>query len=133
MQQHFSLNRWLLILPIVFISLIFSLPAQAASCKGKSRSSCNANNSCTWVGAYKRSDGVKVSGHCRALPGKGVAKSSRDKAKAKNNKNSSSKNKSGKKDSTKKKKDKKSKKKKDKKKDTKKNKKKDNKKKNKKN
>lgn len=54
----------------IFISMMFSFSAQAASCKGKSESACSADNNCTWVSAYKRKDGAKVSGHCRVKSGK---------------------------------------------------------------
>lgn len=55
---------------------MFSFSAQAASCKGKSQSSCSADKSCSWVSAYKRKDGVKVSGHCRATAGNASSKKS---------------------------------------------------------
>ena len=78
--------------PAIVIAAIFAmtfgLQAQAASCKGKSKSSCSSAANCSWVNGYKRSDGVKVSGHCRAKAGKGVTKSAfgkktADKAKSK--------------------------------------------------
>mgnify|MGYP001384178017 CR=1 FL=1 len=39
--------------------------ATAATCKGMSKSDCSAQSSCTWVGGYERTDGVKVNGYCR--------------------------------------------------------------------
>jgi hypothetical protein len=43
----------------------------AAECKGMEKSACERNEAqCSWVDGYTRSDGVKVSGHCRKKPGK---------------------------------------------------------------
>ena len=55
---------------IITVAMMFSFSANAASCKGISKSSCSANSSCNWVEGYKRKDGIKVSGHCRAASGK---------------------------------------------------------------
>ncbi len=81
------INTVSMMIAVVF-ALGFSLQAQAANCKGKSQSSCAASASCTWVKGYKRSDGVKVSGHCRNKSGKASAfgKQSADKAKTKKDK-----------------------------------------------
>ena len=54
--------------------------ASAAECKGLSKNVCEANDDCSWVGGYSRSDGAKVKGHCRAIPGKAKASSAREKA-----------------------------------------------------
>ena len=85
----------------LFFLLMFGSSAYAASCKGKSHSSCSASKNCTWVNAYKRSDGVKVSSHCRAVSGKGASKDSKAKSTSKSNKKKSDKAKS-KKDKSKK-------------------------------
>ena len=50
--------------------LIFGTNANAASCKGKAKSTCSTATDCYWVDGYKRKDGVKVSSHCRAKAGK---------------------------------------------------------------
>jgi hypothetical protein len=43
----------------------------AVECKGMEKSACERNEAqCSWVDGYTRSDGVKVSGHCRKKPGK---------------------------------------------------------------
>lgn len=55
-------------------------PAAAQSvCKGLSKSACERNDSCSHVGAFTRSDGVKVKAFCRAKPGKSAAKSTKKK------------------------------------------------------
>ena len=70
--------------------LIFGTNANAASCRGKTRSACSTASDCYWVGGYKRKDGVKVSSHCRAKAGKSEsmkkATSSSAKKKKKNEK-----------------------------------------------
>lgn len=43
--------------------------ALASSCKGMEKSKCESTESCYWVDAYQRKDGVEVSGHCRGKPG----------------------------------------------------------------
>jgi hypothetical protein len=43
--------------------------AFAASCKGMEKAKCETTDGCYWVDAYKRKDGVDVSGHCRGKPG----------------------------------------------------------------
>ena len=76
-----AISRHILALVLtVFISTLFSFSANAASCKGKSQSSCSANNDCSWVSSYKRKDGTKVSSHCRANAGKGSANKSKEKS-----------------------------------------------------
>lgn len=81
----------------IFIAMMFSFSAQAASCKGKSQSSCSADKSCSWVNGYKRKDDVKVSGHCRAMAGNTSSK----KSSKINKKQSSTEKKSNQKKSTK--------------------------------
>ncbi|WP_296899110.1 hypothetical protein [Thiohalocapsa sp.] len=45
--------------------------ASAADCKGMEKQACEKNEAqCSWVDGYTRSDGVKVSGHCRKKPSK---------------------------------------------------------------
>ncbi len=99
--------------PAIVIAAIFAmtlgLQAQAASCKGKSKSSCSSASNCSWVNGYKRSDGVKVSGHCRAKAGKGATKSAfgkktadKTKSKAASKKDKLKKDKKSKKDKLKK-------------------------------
>lgn len=45
--------------------------AMAVECKGMEKQACEKNEAqCTWVDPYTRSDGVKVSGHCRKKPSK---------------------------------------------------------------
>ena len=89
---------------------MLSFSAQAASCKGKSQSSCSADKSCSWVSAYKRKDGVKVSGHCRATAGNASSKKSTKSTKKKSSTDKKSKQKKSTKDTGKKSKDKKDKK-----------------------
>lgn len=43
----------------------------AADCKGKSKSACSSNDSCSWVNSYKTKKGNSVKAFCRAKPGKG--------------------------------------------------------------
>ena len=70
MKRKPSVQRGITFFIAALFAVMFSFSANAASCKGKSRSSCSANSDCSWVDGYKRKDGVKVSGHCRAKPGK---------------------------------------------------------------
>ena len=65
----------------VAVALAVGGSAQAESaCKGLSKSQCGAG--CTWVDSYKTKTGSKVSGYCRAKPGKaaGAAKQKATKA-----------------------------------------------------
>ncbi len=94
----------------IFITMMFSFSAQAASCKGKSHSSCSADKNCSWVNAYKRKDGVKVSGHCRVKAGNASSKKSSKSTKKQSNTDKKSKQKKSTKDVDKKSKDKKAKK-----------------------
>jgi len=82
----------------IFIAMMFSFSAQAASCKGKSESSCSAASDCSWVSAYKRKDGVKVSGHCRTKAGETSTKKSTTKTDKQSSKETKSKDKKVKKD-----------------------------------
>ncbi|SNZ19780.1 hypothetical protein [Cohaesibacter gelatinilyticus] len=43
--------------------------AEAAECKGKSKSACGSDNSCTYVNSYKTKTGKKVDGYCRKKGG----------------------------------------------------------------
>ncbi len=75
MRMQSILFRAPAIVIAAIFAMTFGMQAQAASCKGKSKSSCSSAANCSWVNGYKRSDGVKVSGHCRAKAGKGATKS----------------------------------------------------------
>ncbi len=111
MRMQSILFRAPAIVIAAIFAMTFGMQAQAASCKGKSKSSCSSASNCSWVNGYKRSDGVKVSGHCRAKAGKGATKSAFGKKtadKAKSKKDKLKKDKKSKKDKLKK--DKKSKK-----------------------
>ncbi len=44
--------------------------AETTGCKGLDQAQCGGNNACSWVDAYKRSDGREVNGYCRAKPAK---------------------------------------------------------------
>lgn len=55
----------------------------ASACKGLSESACDKSKSCYWISSYKRSDGRKVSAHCRTKPSSSIknsAKSTKQKA-----------------------------------------------------
>ena len=84
-----------LVLP-VFVAMMFNFSADAASCKGKSESSCSADKNCSWVSGYKRKDGVKVSGHCRAASGKANKEQTQNKSKNKKSETKAQKDKSSK-------------------------------------
>ena len=71
------------ILLAIFVSTMFSFSANAASCKGMSKSACSSSSSCNWVDGYKRKDGVKVSSHCRAASGKAKKETKKKETKAK--------------------------------------------------
>ena len=56
--------------------LLASGNAQAASqCKGLEDAACSQNASCSWVQAYERKDGRKVSAFCRTKAKTAQAKS----------------------------------------------------------
>ena len=50
--------------------MLFAAGADAAGCKGQTKSACSNTDDCYWVDGYKRKDGARISGHCRAKPGK---------------------------------------------------------------
>ncbi len=105
-KKNTKKQRVLALLLPIFVAMMFSFSAEAASCKGKSQSSCSADNNCSWVSGYKRKDGVKVSGYCRAASGKANKEKSQNKSESKKsgtntNKDSGSKDKKAKDKSTK--------------------------------
>lgn len=58
-------------LSLAFLLLGTATTAQAASqCKGLNKGVCTAKSDCGWTNGYKRSDGRKVNGYCRAASGK---------------------------------------------------------------
>ncbi len=57
--------------------------ASSAECKGSEQTSCAANNACTWVDGYKRSDGKNVNGYCRMTKAQAKDKADEKKASAK--------------------------------------------------
>ena len=79
MSQLFSLGGAIKLASLTAIlALSTAIPAHAASnCKGKSRTVCQASNSCSYVKAHKRKDGAKVKAFCRAKPGKSKSLSER--------------------------------------------------------
>lgn len=68
-----------------FSLIMFSFGGQAlaSSCKGMEKAACESKDGCYWVDAYKRKDGVEVSGHCRGKPAE--KKSGGDDKETKNN------------------------------------------------
>lgn len=62
----------------------------ASSCKGLEKNACERKESCTWVNAYTRKDGIKVSGYCRAKGGKKSTSSAKKSASASSQSSSSS-------------------------------------------
>jgi len=78
LRQQFAAR---LIIPMFALcSAVFTIDAAAQSaCKGLSKSQCGGNQSCTWVSAFTRGDGAKVSAYCRAKGGGGNKKSSKGK------------------------------------------------------
>ncbi len=75
-----------MIMPISTLSAMLFLSLTSGSglaeegniCKGMEQEACSQSTACRWIKPYKRSDGIKVAGYCRKLPGqKGQA--SRDK------------------------------------------------------
>lgn len=68
-----TLTSFKILLFITFLAIslmLVSMPAEAASCKGKTKSACSSATDCSWVDGFKRKDGVKVSAHCRSKSGK---------------------------------------------------------------
>jgi hypothetical protein len=55
---------------LTFTLALGSATVQAMTCKGMEITPCQKNESCSWVKAYTRKDGVKVAGHCKSKPGK---------------------------------------------------------------
>ncbi len=80
MKKMWMLSRTVVV--AVVLGVVVTAPVQASSvCKGASRAKCAAKSGCTWVESYKTKNGTRVSGYCRAKPGKGVGKSSHNKPK----------------------------------------------------
>lgn len=65
---------------MLFLSLTSGagLAEQGNICKGMEQKACTQSTVCRWVKPYKRSDGIKVAGYCRKLPGQ-KSQASRDK------------------------------------------------------
>ncbi len=63
-------SRFLTILAMSGALALLSQSTIAAECKGMEKSSCERQDSCTWVDGYERKDGVKVSPYCRNKGGK---------------------------------------------------------------
>ncbi len=95
------LKKFLSVSIVTFSLLFFSVGANAASCKGSSKSSCSASSDCYWVDSFKRKDGVKVSAHCRTKAGKSSSKK-KSKASSSKKEKSSKETKKSKKNKTKK-------------------------------
>jgi hypothetical protein len=57
--------------------------AEAAECKGKSKSACGSDASCTFVKSYKTKTGTKVDGYCRKKGGKAKKATSKKSSSAK--------------------------------------------------
>jgi len=80
-------NVKILALTVAFAAAFaFSTPSFAI-CKGKSASSCKGDDSCVWVGSFKRM-GKTVSSYCRSKPsarkkGRKIAGEVKKRAKAK--------------------------------------------------
>jgi len=72
MKKMFSV--WLSGLVLLAVALLGSQQAMAAGCKGKTAGSCASDSKCMWVDGYKRKDGKKVSGYCRAKGAKAGTK-----------------------------------------------------------
>ena len=55
----------------LFLSLTSGtgLAEEGNICKGMEQKACSQSPACRWVKPYKRSDGIKVGGYCRKLPG----------------------------------------------------------------
>lgn len=100
MSTHL-LNKLLAVSIFTFSLLFFSINANAASCKGSSKSACSASSDCYWVDSFKRKDGVKVSAHCRTKAGKSTSKG-KSKASSTKKEKSDKETKKSKKDKTKK-------------------------------
>lgn len=60
---------------ILGLLLISVSTAQAAECKGLSKTKCGTAN-CTWVKSYKTKKGNTVNGYCRNKPSKSAKKKS---------------------------------------------------------
>jgi len=82
-------NAYKTLIALIVLLALSTNNVFAAECKGKSKSSCSSNSSCTWVSGYTKQDGKNVKGYCRA---KGKSGDKRDtKSKAENTKNKKSK------------------------------------------
>jgi hypothetical protein len=69
---------------IVSAAIMLSVPAQAAStCKGLNDNACASAQSCSWIKAYQRKDGINVTGFCRTKSKSASKKAAVKKATAK--------------------------------------------------
>lgn len=69
-------NTYKVLILLIALLALGTNNAVAAGCKGKSKSSCSSDSSCTWVSGYTKQDGSKVKGYCRT---KGQSGSKHDK------------------------------------------------------
>ncbi|WP_242479478.1 hypothetical protein [Lamprobacter modestohalophilus] len=57
--------RWPMLLAVTIIAIVAAPAAAFANaCTKLDKAACDRQATCTWVAAYKRMDGVKVSGFC---------------------------------------------------------------------
>ncbi|MBK1618392.1 hypothetical protein CKO42_08060 [Lamprobacter modestohalophilus] len=58
-------TRWPMLLAVTIIAIVAAPAAAFANaCTKLDKAACDRQATCTWVAAYKRMDGVKVSGFC---------------------------------------------------------------------
>jgi len=65
-------SRPLAFAAVLSVALLAGAPSivnAESACQGLEQSVCAGKASCTWVGGYKRSDGIEVSGYCRITSG----------------------------------------------------------------
>jgi hypothetical protein len=76
MKNPLGSNRFLTVIAASGLLALVSQTTVAAECKGMEKTSCERQDSCTWVDSYERKDGVKVNGYCRGTGGKKSSSSS---------------------------------------------------------
>jgi len=70
MTTKMTIAQTLLSITIVFT---LSTTSNAANlCKGEKETVCAQTNSCNWIKAYKRKDGVTIKAYCRTKPTKKI-------------------------------------------------------------
>ena len=66
MSHTKNCSSFISILALFMIFVFSGSVFAAAECKGLVKNKCAEQKQCSWVNAYKRSDGAEVKGYCRS-------------------------------------------------------------------